>query len=296
MFGYVRPLKAELKVKTFEQYQAAYCGLCRTLGRQFGFAARFTVSYDLVFLYLLLDGMRPAAEKTACRCPAKPWKKRACVCQSPALEQAAAVNVILSYWKLEDAARDERGLRRFGARLGGLFLRHAYRRAERACPAMAELTQRQLRLLAVLETEAAPNLDRYADAFCQILCGMAEFFPQPELSRPARELLYHVGRYLYLTDALDDLEKDLKKGGFNPLALRFQTQNGALSGQDRQYLLQTIDQSLDLAAAALELLPLKGSDEILHNIVYLGLPAVLKSVADGSFHKRKKTIGRLQTD
>ena len=54
MFGYVRPLRAELKVKTLEQYQAAYCGLCRTLGKEFGFAARFTVSYDLVFLYLLL--------------------------------------------------------------------------------------------------------------------------------------------------------------------------------------------------------------------------------------------------
>ena len=102
-----------------------------------------------------------------------------------------------------------------------------------------------------------------------------------------------MGRYLYLTDALDDLKKDLKQGSANPLILRFGIGESGLSEQDKQYLLSTIDVSLDLAAAALELLPLKGSDEILHNIVYLGLPAVLKSVADGTFHKKQTTRSKV---
>ena len=133
-------------------------------------------------------------------------------------------------------------------------------------------------------------MDRYADAFAQILRAMAELLPDEALRRPARELLYHVGRYLYLTDALDDLTGDLQKGRFNPLALRFQPAGDSLSAPDKAYLLESIACSLDQAAAALELLPLQCGDEILHNIIYLGLPAVLKSVADGSFHKQKKRI------
>ena len=293
MFGYVRPLRAELKVKTMEQYQAAYCGLCRTLGKEFGFAARFTVSYDLVFLYLLLSGMQPVPDQTLCRCPAKPWKKKACVCQGKALEQAAAVNVILTYWKLEDAICDERGLKRFAARLGKLCLRRAYRKAAAANEKMAAVVPQQLRTLSELEQSKSDSMDRYADAFAGILSAMADYFQQPEYARPAKQLLYHVGRYLYLTDALDDLPKDLKQGSANPLALRFAVTQQGLCAEDKQYLLASIDRSLDLAAAALELLPLKGSDEILHNIVYLGLPAVLRSVADGTFHKKQTTRSKV---
>ena len=288
MFGYVRPLRGELKVRTFEQYQAAYCGLCRTLGKRFGFAARFTVSYDLVFLFLLLDGMQPQLDCGSCRCPAHPLRRRTCLREDAALEQAAAMNVILTYWKLDDSLRDESLPRRLAARLGKVLLRCCYRKAARALQEQALLVQRQLESLAQLEAARCESMDRYADAFAQILRGMGDLLGPPELARPARELLYHVGRYLYLTDALDDLERDLKKDRFNPLALRFQPVSGALLPADKQYLIESIECSLDQAAAALELLPLKCGDEILHNIVYLGLPAVLRSVADGTFHKQKK--------
>lgn len=293
MFGYVRPLRAELKVKTLEQYQASYCGLCRMLGKEFGFVARFTVSYDLVFLYLLLDGMSPQAPRERCRCPAKPWRKKSCICQGQALRQAAALNIILAYWKLEDAIHDERGVRRRAAHLGKWCLRHAYRKAAAENETMANLVPKQLRRLSRLEAEKNPCMDCYADAFAQILCRMADLFPQPEYARPAQELLYHVGRYLYLTDALDDLEKDLKNDSANPLVYRFSVDCAGLRQEDKQYLISSIDRSLDLAAAALELLPLRGSDEILHNIIYLGLPAVLKSVADGTFHKNQTVRSKL---
>ena len=291
MFGYVRPLQAELKVRTLQQYRASYCGLCRTLGKRFGFAARFTVSYDLVFLYLLLSGTESLQKTEVCRCPAKPWRKCACAPFSAALDQAAAANVIMTYWKLDDAVHDEHGPRSIAARLGKLFLHGAYQRAERMTPELAKETQTRLHTLALLEERRAPEMDAYADAFSSILAAMADFFEKPELQRPAREVLYHVGRYLYLTDALDDLPKDMKNGSFNPLIPRFSIGAEGLSQEDRQYLLKTIDSSIGRAAAALELLPLKGCDEILHNIIYLGLPAVLKSVEDGSFHKKKNKTG-----
>lgn len=292
MFGYVRPLRSELKVRTLEQYQADYCGLCRTLGSSFGFAARFTVSYDLVFLYLILSGMEPEAQRTRCRCPAKPWRCRACAPESEAMRRTAAVNVILSCEKLDDAVRDERGVRRLGARLARLCLRRARRKAEAAAPDFAALSRAQMERIWDLEQANDPVMDRHADAFAQLLRACGSFFSEDALRRPAEELLGHVGRYLYLVDALDDLPKDLRRGAFNPLKLRFPLENGALTPENRDYLLLSIRQSLNRAAAALELLPLKGSDELLHNIVYLGLPAVLQSVADGSFHAKDTRMRR----
>ena len=50
MFGYIKPVKAELKVKEWEAYQGIYCGLCKQLAKRYGFFARMTLNYDFVFL------------------------------------------------------------------------------------------------------------------------------------------------------------------------------------------------------------------------------------------------------
>ena len=53
MFGYVRTMDSELKVKEHELYKATYCGLCRSMGEVCGGSSRLTLSYDGVFLSLL---------------------------------------------------------------------------------------------------------------------------------------------------------------------------------------------------------------------------------------------------
>ena len=57
MFGYVRPVKCELKIKEWDMYQALYCGLCHALKERCGFAARFTVNYDFTFLALVMSAV-----------------------------------------------------------------------------------------------------------------------------------------------------------------------------------------------------------------------------------------------
>ena len=36
MFGYVRPVRDELKCRDFDLYRAAYCGLCRCMKERCG--------------------------------------------------------------------------------------------------------------------------------------------------------------------------------------------------------------------------------------------------------------------
>ena len=71
MFGYVRPADGHLTAEDKSRFQAAYCGLCRSLGRRYGLAARMILNYDLAFLAMLLS-REPECLTARCRCPAHP--------------------------------------------------------------------------------------------------------------------------------------------------------------------------------------------------------------------------------
>ena len=60
MFGYIKPLKCELKIREYDYYRSSYCGLCNSLRIRYCVIARFIVNYDFVFFALLLS----AAENT----------------------------------------------------------------------------------------------------------------------------------------------------------------------------------------------------------------------------------------
>lgn len=59
MFGYVLPLKQELKIKDFNRFKSYYCGLCFHIKNDFGNIPRMALNYDMTFLALLLDGLSP---------------------------------------------------------------------------------------------------------------------------------------------------------------------------------------------------------------------------------------------
>ena len=287
MFGYIRPRIDELKVRQEAEYRAAYCGLCRFLGRRYGMSSRFLVNYDITFLYLLLSGQEEREKCERCFCPANPLKKKACVPTSPAMEYSADVCVILCALSLQDKKRDAKGLKKLPPALASTFLRRAYRKACAERPALAVLAETQLSRLAALEAANCDSMDRAADAFAQLLSHCADEAIAGE-KRPAQQLLYHVGRFLYLTDALDDLPEDAKTGSYNPLLYRFSCPDGALSEADRVYVCESIAQSITMAKAALALCELKSNREILENIVSLGMPAVLCAVDRGTFRAKQK--------
>lgn len=282
MFGYVIPRRDKLSQTELERYRAAYCGLCRCLKTRYGFHARFLVNYDMTFLYLLLSGEERQTER--CFCPARPFCRKDCMPVDTVMEYAADLSVLLSYWKLRDARLD--GGNPLSAGAGMLLYRRAYRMAAARLPEQERVFSERLAALRELEHAKCASLDRPADAFASLLRGCIKGDIEPSLRRTQELLLYHVGRYLYLVDALEDLPKDTKRGSYNPLLYRFSPQDGKLSDDDLAALVDTIEASIGMAASALELLPSVRNKEILHNIIYEGLPAVLHSVADGSFRQR----------
>ncbi len=281
MFGYVRPVLGKLTEAERETYQAAYCGLCHCLKRRCGLGARYTLQYDFVFLALLLEDA-PEGETCRRRCAAHPWKPRPCAAQTPALELCADESVILAYYKLRDGAHDEGFWKALGSRSAALALRRAYRRARREQPDFDAHVRACLAELDKLEGENSPQLDRVADTFARLLSAAAPETGEGALDRPRQQLLYHLGRWVYLTDAVDDRSEDTARGRYNPIAARF--------GQDPDldYLSTTMTHSTALAQSAFQLLPRTCRSPLLENILYLGLPHVQQLVLEGKWGSKGK--------
>lgn len=286
MFGYILPRKDKLSENAAERYRGAYCGLCNCLKEHYGFRGRFLVNYDMTFLYFLLRTGQPGA-LGRCSCPARPFCKKTCMETDPVLEYAAHLSVLFFYWKLHDTALDGGFVKRWAAKLGQRFYRRAYRRAAKELPELDMQFSERLEHLQKLEEANCPSFDRAADAFAQLLCACAEKAEHPE-HRAVGQVLYHVGRYLYLVDALEDLPKDVKKGNYNPLRYRYSLDNDTLHASDKAQLLDTMEASISLAASAFELLSPRPDEEIIRNVIYYGLSAVLNAVAEGTFRKRSK--------
>lgn len=288
MFGYVRPAAERLTGEQEACFQAAYCGLCHTLGERYGLSGRMILNYDLAFLAMLLS----EGQGRQCRkgCVMHPLKGRTCTCGDEAFALAADMSVILTWWQLQDGIADHGFWGGLKYRLASWMLRRAHRKARLLRPAFDEGTQRHLRELSRLEKEQCPSIDAAADTFAQLLSCAANEVDDPVKRRVLAQMLYHLGRWIYLTDAADDLKKDAATGSYNPLPMRYQLPGDTLTDTARQELAQTLDSSIRAMAAAFELWDFGQYDPIIESTVYQGLYAVGTAVLDGTFHQKKKVV------
>lgn len=287
MFGYVLPSREKLTEEERAGFQAMYCGLCHTLRERYGFAASMILNYDLTFLAVLLsEGEEP--EIRCRRCVAHPCKGRCAAEKTAALEKAAACSVTLAYWQIRDGVVDSKGMKRLKYRMAELLLRGAYRKAAADCPGFDEATRAQLARLDELEKSGCETLDEPADAFALLLAGVAAELEDPVQQRVYREMLYHMGRWIYLVDAADDLEKDYKSGSYNPLIPRYGLTEGKLNETAKRDFAMTLDRSVQSMAAAFELWDFGCWTALLQSTFYEGLYQVGHAVLAGEFHKAKR--------
>ena len=294
MFGYVRPSDGQLTAEDKQRFQAAYCGLCRSLGRRYGLAARMILNYDLAFLAMLLS-REPECPTAHCRCPAHPIRGCDALEPQPAFDTAADLSVILTWWQLTDGVADHGFFRGLPYRAALLALGRAYRKARARRPGFDERTRAHLEELARLEGERCPSMDRAADAFAALLAGAAEEEPDPVRRRVLEQLLYHLGRWIYLIDGADDLKKDAESGNYNPVALRYGLTDGTWTPESRRDFATTLDHSIHQMAAAFELWDFGVWTPVLQSTFYGGLFQVGKAVLDGSFHRpSRKNIREIE--
>jgi len=287
MFGYVRPLKGELKVREYEQFKTAYCGLCNTLKRRYGFFSRFLLNYDFTFLAMLLSSGDTSCGFEHKRCIASPFRKKCACVPTPSFELCADLSVILFYWKLRDTLSDDGLWDRLKARAVLIFLGQAFKKARRNAPGFDERVSSNLGELSKLERAGCASIDETSDKFALILGNASESAQSEAEKRALFQLLYHIGRQIYILDAIDDLKEDTKTGAYNAVVKRFDIAGGRLTEEHKKELETTLSHSAQMAASAFELLERGMWTPILMNIVYLGIPRITAEVLGGTWRKAR---------
>lgn len=273
MFGYIKPDKPEMKIKEFELFRAYYCGLCKCISAQYGHAARFALSYDCTFLSLILSSLSNKDNDIQVRyCITKPFKKIPAITKTSVMEYAAGVNVLLAYYNIVDDIKDKR-LRSLPA-LPMLY--PAYRKARRKFPQLDECTKSSLSELRELEKSRCDSVDAASKPFSELLAAVVVGFKglDGQDRQWLRQLGYNTGKWLYTIDALDDLEQDIKKRCYNPLAQQYlagsQTMESAMK-DIRDQIGFVLRYSLKQVCEAYESLTICRNKPLLDNIIYGGM-------------------------
>lgn len=284
MFGYVRPAPPRLSAAENERFRSVYCALCHTLGRRYGFPARFLLNYDFTLLaILLLPGADAPCERR--RCVVHPCRGCRTLRAAAALDTAADHSVVLAWWQIQDHISDHGFFSGLKYRLAALFLRRAYRKARGAVPAFDEAVRRRLSELGERERERCASLDAAAEPFAALLAEISESEPDETRRRILRQIFYHMGRWIYLIDAADDFKQDAKSGGYNPLRYRYGVQEDELPEEAKQALGATLDASIRRMADAYALMDSGVWTPILDSIFYDSFYGIGKAVLDGVYRK-----------
>ncbi len=273
MFGYVKPMIPELRVRENELYKAAYCGLCRAMGKTTGCLSKLTLNYDFTYLALIryaLEGKSASVKMR--RCAVHPFRKRPMLEIDGTLKYSARASVILTRLKLEDNVKDSKGLSKLKARLAKiicLFLKKTDKELlpleERVRSLIAELSEK--------EREKCDSIDTVADIFGEILKEIAAFGLEGLNKRIAEVIGMRLGRWIYVMDACDDFDSDKKSGSYNPLICAF----GDTLTEENIYAMRTAAMlELEAMSKSVELIDFSNHRDVeglVKNVIYLGMVA-----------------------
>ena len=115
MLGVMMVRKDELKFREYDRYRGYYCGLCRAIGSRCGSVCRMALSFEMTFLAMLHTSLYEP--ETTCgkhRCLFHPVTKQLML-SNEAIDYAADLSALISYYDLRDGWEDERRVDKLAA-------------------------------------------------------------------------------------------------------------------------------------------------------------------------------------
>ncbi len=261
MFGYIIINKGDMKFKEFDVYHSYYCGLCQELGRNYGKAGQLSLTYDMTFLVMLLTSLyEPETETGEVKCIAHPFEKHI-IRKNIFSSYAADMNILFTCYKCRDDWEDERKITRLAY---GRLLRRAYRSVCSRYGGKARRIDSLMHELSAQEKKQNQDIDQMAGIFGEIM-GEVLAAREDEWQENLRAMGVYLGKFIYILDAYEDIEGDIKEGRYNPLTNRydnpdFEDETGTV-----------LNMIMAGCCKEFEKLPVIENVEILRNILYSGI-------------------------
>ena len=214
MFGYVLPDKPNMFMKDYAQYRAFYCGLCKSIGKSCSQVMRFTTNYDITFLNVLYHAIFDVdvviKEET---CILGPFKKKPIVKDDEYTQVIVDVNNILGHYKCVDDIKDNKSASKW--MFDKLILKKHYKRAKVNLEKIDKIVSKGYDKLRDLEKEGCKSVDKVSDPFANIMKGIAKELFKEKYDDSIGDMMYALGKWVYIVDAIDDIDEDYKDKKFN---------------------------------------------------------------------------------
>lgn len=223
MFGYLRVRKCGLEEYDRKLYSSHFCSVCHHLSQNAGWDASILTNYDVTLWNIVASGVSASCYTMSVEkrpCTVVPFRK---VWVQPLTTEVgaslSAITVLLVWAKLEDSQQDGS---RVVSKLGKLWLGSKERKAESylrglgyPVDTLLEIPVHQKRLessdTSSLSILSSPTTEALSEAFAWI----GHLANRTDLEARLRRLGGAIAGFIYLWDAVDDLESDRNKGCFN---------------------------------------------------------------------------------
>lgn len=261
MFGYITINAPELKIKDYQTYHSFYCGMCRSLKKKYGWFGQLALNYDLTFLAMLHTGLYEQPEEVDKHfCALHPTRKME-ACRNLAVEYAADMTMLLAYFQYLDHWEDDRNAAYLAE---AAVLRKKVRRLAGQYPRQFRAVVCYVKELRLAQQKGESDLDEIAGLTGNML-GEIFVMQEDEWSGILRKTGFFLGKFIYLMDAYEDLEKDEKQGSYNPLS--FWKEKKPFEEWSRSILTYMMAD----CCREFEKLPILLHVDILRNILYSGV-------------------------
>ena len=268
MFGYVLINKDELRFREYDVYRSYYCGMCQALKKRSGSFAQLTLNYDMNFLQLLLTGLyEPETKVDRFRCGLHPLKKTL-KRTNEITEYIADMNLFLAYLKCVDDWEDEKKISR---KLYTFLVSKKIKKIRKLYPEKTDKLEKILKSSREYESKKEYDIDKISSYSGEL---MAEIFlyREDEWRENLYKMGFFLGKYIYLIDAYEDIEKDVKKGNYNPFKEIYKNEDFD------DYVQKILTMMIAECAREFENLPIIEDVDILRNILYSGVWSKYKMV------------------
>ncbi len=280
-----------MKIKDYEAYRGIYCSLCRTLGKNYGLPARFTLSYDVTMLAIVqIAAAGNNVNFKPGRCPFNPSKRcNYCNNQSDALDFAAAVSVLLTYHKLKDNLNDDSFFGKLLALLLIPLIYFSFRKAQKKYPDVASYIKEAINNQTAIEKQNSASVDEAAAPMAELLSKLFAHGFCGDVQKILERFGYCMGRWIYIIDAAQDIEKDISKKSYNVYvnSLGIEVQDTEKIKQARESAKQALNFCCAEAIRAYQLGDFKPLVAIIDNVLYDGLFHSMNNALDETQKKRK---------
>lgn len=289
MFGYVKTDKPEMKIKEYETYRGLYCSLCKAMGKHFGALSRLILSYDITFLVLTrLSFSCTLPSFQGGRCPFNPSKKCNYCCNAEEeLRYASAVSIMMFYFKVRDNISDGSVLKKILMYLLLPWASLKYKKAKKMYGETAKIIEECMAKQGETEKKNSALTDEAAHYSAEAL-GKITAYNMNDPEGHIYRFGYGVGKWVYLTDAFDDIEKDIKSKSYNVFVNKYNLKNAGLTEEIKDEITGTINMSSSVFIDAYENIETKTMKPIMENIIYEGMHKSLDRILKGE-NKDKKS-------